>query len=137
MPLHTAYLLLPIWANLRLLRQIMAQHISVKNFYPFVHSMKFPIKQAFHITQWVKQLQKEPIRPSRNIFKKLKGGSSYSPSTTQLSTILFILNFLTVDAEGCSPMEHHTQIRAQSLGWVSWKDLQTGRWMEQPPCWQR
>ena len=24
----------------------------------------------------------------------------------------------------------HTQVRAQSLGWVRWKDLQTGRWME-------
>ena len=27
-------------------------------------------------------------------------------------------------------MERHTQVRAQSLGWVRWKDLQTGRWME-------
>ena len=30
-------------------------------------------------------------------------------------------------------MERHTQVRAQSLGWVRWKDLQTGRWMEPTP----
>ena len=30
-------------------------------------------------------------------------------------------------------MERHTQVRAQSLGWVHWKDLQTGRWMEPTP----
>ena len=30
-------------------------------------------------------------------------------------------------------MERHTQVRAQSLEWVHWKDLQTGRWMEPTP----
>ena len=45
-------------------------YISKKKIYPFVHSMQFPIKQASHLTQWFKQLWKEPIRPSSNIFKK-------------------------------------------------------------------
>ena len=69
----------------------------------------------------------------KQYFQKIKKGEFIFFPATQLSTIHFILNFLTVDAEGRSPMERHTQVRAQSLGWVCWKYLQTGRWMEPTP----
>ena len=96
--------------------------------------MKFSIKQASCITQWVKKLWKKNNQTLKQYFQ-IMGELIFSPAT-QLSTILFILNFLTVDAEGRSPMEYHTQVRAQSLGWVHWKDLQTGRWKKYP-CWYR
>lgn len=54
----------------------------------------------------------------KQYFQKIKRGEFIFSPATQFSTILFILNFLTVNAEGRAPMEHHTQVRAQSLGWV-------------------
>ena len=69
----------------------------------------------------------------KQYFQKNKKGEFIFSPATQLSTILFILNFLTVDAEARSPMERHTQNRAQSLRWVHWKDLQIEIWMEPNP----
>ena len=44
----------------------------------------------------------------KQYFQKLKTGEFIFSPATQLSTILFILNFLTVDAEGRLPVKCHT-----------------------------
>lgn len=69
----------------------------------------------------------------KQFFCKIKKGEHIASPNTQLSTILYILNFLTVDKQGLSAMERHWQKPSQSLGWVIWKDSITGQWQSPTP----
>ena len=71
--------------------------------------------------------------PLNNFFCKIKKGEYITSPNAQLSTILYILNFLTVDKQGLSAMERHWQKPSQSLGWVKWKDSITGQWQSPTP----
>ena len=71
--------------------------------------------------------------PLNNFFCKIKKGEYITSPNAQLSTILYILNFLTVDKQGLSAMERHWQKPSQSLGWVRWKDSITGQWQSPTP----
>ena len=73
-------------------------------------------------------------RTLKECLQKQKGGIGHNRTPKErLSLALFTINFLNLDAQGCSAADRHQDPHGPAKGMVKWKDILTGLWRGSNP----
>ena len=109
-------------------------------FQTFCATMEVTLKHGTPYNPQGQGIIERSHRTLKETLQKQRGGIGHGlPPKGRLSLALFTLNFLNLNAKGCSPAMEHCDPSPSDKGLVKWKDVLTGQWKGPDPvlCWNR